>query len=165
MRLYYVAFLLDAGKNIVIPCTWMRNAEKIVEKFVNYGLNTNQTHLCFWSIHADAKTQDGKPNFDYQPNFDSQIKTEFPCDEGVFRCRVVKFTSEYLFIILSNDIRHKLKFFLAAEYEVALTFADERRERVPALYKEQRLYEQPLPNLEQPLDVEMENRIAGNYIF
>lgn len=92
--MYYVVYLLDADEHIVTPCTWIRDAKKMLKKFVNYGLNSNQTHLCFWSEHADAKTQDGRPNVDYQPNFDLQLRNEFPCDEGVYRCHVIKFTSE-----------------------------------------------------------------------
>lgn len=95
--LLYVAYLLDARKNIVIPCTWIRDAKQVLRKFVNYGLNSSQTHLCFWSEHADARTHDGRPNFDFQPNFELQLKVEFPCVDGTFRCRVLKFTSEYYY--------------------------------------------------------------------
>lgn len=95
MLLYYAIYLLDADENIVIPCTWIRDAKRILKKFVNYGLNTSQTHLCFWSDHADAKTDDGKPNFNFEPNFDLELKVEFPCAEGIFRCCVLKFDSEY----------------------------------------------------------------------
>lgn len=97
MHLFYVVYLLDADKNIVIPCTWIRNGKQVLRKFVNYGLNTSQTHLCFWSAHADAKTHDGRPSFNFQPKFDLQMKAEFPCAEGTFRCRVLKFTSEYCY--------------------------------------------------------------------
>lgn len=95
MIFYYVVYLVDAYENIVIPCTWIEDANKMLQKFVNYGLNAHQLHLCYWSTIGDAKTQDGRPNFNYEPNFDAELKTEFPRDEGTFRCRVIKFTSEY----------------------------------------------------------------------
>lgn len=56
MRMHYVIYLEDADEHIVIPYTWIRDADKMLRKFVNYGINTSQTHLCFWSTLADAIT-------------------------------------------------------------------------------------------------------------
>lgn len=69
MLLFYVVYLVDADDFIVIPCTWIRDDARMLEKFVNYGLNTAQTHLCFWSTNADAITQNGQPNFRLHTEF------------------------------------------------------------------------------------------------
>lgn len=52
-------------------------------------------------------------------------------------------------------------FIFEAEYEEALSLARERRERLPARYYEQRLFERPLPNLERARPIEAENEMGA----
>lgn len=54
-------------------------------------------------------------------------------------------------------------FFCEAFYEEAVTFAQERRERLPALYYRQRLLERPRPIVEQLLSIEAENVIEFSW--
>lgn len=84
--MFYVVYLVDAKKYLVIPCSWLRDGEGVIlEKFVDYGLNSNQKHLCYWSRH-DGVVAD----------FGIDISTGFPCrqDEACYYCFVLKFRGE-----------------------------------------------------------------------
>lgn len=53
-----------------------------------------------------------------------------------------------------------------ADYEDALVFAEERRERLPAVYNERRLFERPLPDLGQAeLPFEADSPISSNSLI
>lgn len=53
--------------------------------------------------------------------------------------------------------------FLEAEYEEVAFFVEERRERLPALYKKRRLFEKPFPDLTPTAAIEAENHIRSNF--
>lgn len=98
--MFYVVYLVDVDDFIVIPEDWLRDNDIYHERFVNYSLNNAQTHLCYWSSHADAITRNGEPNPLFPPNFDVGIQNLFPCAEGCYRCRVVKFKRKYRFLLI-----------------------------------------------------------------
>lgn len=95
MEFFYVVYLVDADEDIVIPWTWLRDPQKMLQKFVNYSINNHQTHLCFWSARSEARGQDGRPKYEYEANFNSDLYREFPCTEGTFKCRPIKSTGEF----------------------------------------------------------------------
>lgn len=86
--MFYVVYLIDARVYLVIPINWLRDGSaRVLEKFVDYGLNPNQKHICFWS-----------PNIEADASFNRGIQTEFPCEDQIdanYYCFVLKFKSEF----------------------------------------------------------------------
>lgn len=99
---YYIVYLIKPQKYAVIPFHWLRDGDSsILEKFVNNGLNSNQTHLCYYSRRVGA-VQDAA----HVPNFNVNVSSQFPCndDDACYRCFVLKFKGEcrYFFILWRN---------------------------------------------------------------
>lgn len=96
--MFYVVFLNDFARNIVIPCSWIRDEAQMMRKFVNSGINSAQTHWCYFNSTMAAQIErNGKmvPNGTVTPDFSIPQSEEFPCDEGIFKCRVLAFYGEY----------------------------------------------------------------------
>lgn len=86
---FYIVYLKKPQKYAVIPFNWLRDGNtKILEKFVNSGLNSNQTHLCYWS-----KQVSGVHDASHVPNFNANRSNEYPCreNEACYHCFVLKF--------------------------------------------------------------------------
>lgn len=77
--MFFVVFLESESKYVVIPITWINNGTELWEKFVNKGVNSNQTHLCFYSIeNRQAFGVDGKIIQTFLPNFgEEKYQTTF----------------------------------------------------------------------------------------
>lgn len=90
--MYFVVFLetIAESKYVVIPITWINNGPDLWQKFVNKGLNTNQTHLCFYSKkNNQAFDGNGKIKETFLPNFgEDNIKQQ------LFECKIVKYFSK-----------------------------------------------------------------------
>lgn len=86
--MFYLVYLIDLRKYVVVPSWWMKDSELLWEKFINRGLNTTQTHLCYWSTENPAMI-DGRPNNDYEPTFTAHSA------ERYFAVKIVRFFSKY----------------------------------------------------------------------
>lgn len=93
--MFYVVYLTEIKRHIIIPKTWIYDAEAVFEKFTNTnGLNSSQVHLCYFSTNADAmvfENEENIPNGKFRPNFLAAPGTEFPLDEGTFFCEIEAF--------------------------------------------------------------------------
>lgn len=99
--MYYVVYLIDFDLFIVVPIFWIREDTKMLRKFVKKGMNNSQTHLCFYSRLEEAQVtvnEENIPDINLKPNFNIEMGGTFPCDAGVFHCRVVSFYGEYFAI-------------------------------------------------------------------
>lgn len=110
--MFYSVYLLDFGKYIVIPSTWLRDDLNVMEAYMaNSGINVDHTHLCYYSQQIGATTMaDSRviPNGEFKPNFRAALSDYFPCDEGTFYCVVVDFKGRYKFKkIFCSTIWHK----------------------------------------------------------
>lgn len=94
-----------------------------MEKFVNYSINRNQTHLCFWS---SKKNVFDEPDGDYEPDFGGPLGVSFPDNntECCFKGKLVKYFR---------------KFGDACDYMKKL------RSTSPPVYNQARVYEKTLP--------------------
>lgn len=63
---YYVVFLLEQRKHVVVPAIWIKDIQKHVEKFLNNSLNRSQKFLCFY------RPDDGRPDANAAPDFESE---------------------------------------------------------------------------------------------
>lgn len=85
--MFYVVFLEEFYEYTAIPEFWIRDAPRTMEIFMRNGINNFHTHLCYFNENAVAET-----NGEYfQPNFDLPFSNNYPCEEGIFYCRVVAF--------------------------------------------------------------------------
>lgn len=98
--MYYVVYLLDFGIYTAIPYTWIRNHERVLKKFMYFGIFLKKKHTHWCNDHDDAKImQDNKlvPNIDFNADFTAAPSREFPCDGGSFECQVVDVFGKYKF--------------------------------------------------------------------
>lgn len=107
--MFFVVRLIDIGVEIVIPQIWIRNGEKILERYMFYGIKNDQRHLCYYSVQDGATILiNGKmiPNENFVPNFRAQLSVIFPfdgsIDEGVFNCRIFAFKGQYEFAKMNS---------------------------------------------------------------
>lgn len=101
VKMYFIVFLLEPKKYAVIPCFWVLDEnEAIWDRFVNSGLNSSQKYLCYWASENGSERYRGAPSEYVAPNFAANRSLQFPCNEGTFLCRIVKYRSKlfYLFI-------------------------------------------------------------------
>lgn len=91
--MFFVVFLSEVKKLVVVPKEWINESEKNWEKFVNNGLNSSQKFKCFYSEGENAILPDGKPNSDYPPSFERK-SDEFP-NEGWYTAKLVMFKGKY----------------------------------------------------------------------
>lgn len=84
--MFFVAFLLESEKNVVIPIEWIYENVKQWEKYVNSGLNSNQIHRIYFE-NEDPENEPGDANFTL--DLDAQW---FP-DRGCYSAKLVKFFS------------------------------------------------------------------------
>lgn len=86
--MFFVAFLTNPEVNVIIPIEWVYEHEKQWQKFINSGLNSNQTHRIFYTENPEAYDGNGVPinnmaHFDHDAVF-------FP-DEGCYTGNIIKF--------------------------------------------------------------------------
>lgn len=86
--------LLRSKKNVIVPINWIKGAEDQWDKFVNYGVNSNQKFICFFTMAHDSMDENGKPYIDYPPNFQASMQIDFP-EEGCYFAKILKFKCKY----------------------------------------------------------------------
>lgn len=97
--MFYVVYLPDIGKNIIVPHTWIKDAQRQFEKIVFSGVKRQlkQKQVCFWSNNPNATTcENGQdiPKANFVPNFSVDRSKTFPCEEGTFVCQIMTFRGE-----------------------------------------------------------------------
>lgn len=93
--MYFVIFLIDAKQFTVVPKKWLQNVDILWERLVNYGINKNKVHICYYSTQENAQIANGEPDPTFAPNFNALRSDRFPCVEGTFLCRIVKYTCKF----------------------------------------------------------------------
>ncbi|XP_055312022.1 uncharacterized protein LOC129574267 [Sitodiplosis mosellana] len=68
---YYVVYLLEKQKYVIVPATWVKDIKDHYEKFINNSLNRSQTFLCFYPDDSSPAFIDGCPSENFAPNFHS----------------------------------------------------------------------------------------------
>lgn len=95
--MFFVAYLKELEKNVVLPATWICNIDNHMEKFVNNSINCNQSFLCYYTNNEDAFI-DGCPNEEFAPNFQLPMVQHINSDslfEGCFSAKLRKYKSKY----------------------------------------------------------------------
>lgn len=91
--MYFVVYLCEPQKYAVIPLRWIYDPENdIWDRFMNKGLNSSQKYKCYWRSENNSEEFGcGSPDNIVNPNFTAALATQFPCNEGTFICRIIKF--------------------------------------------------------------------------
>lgn len=93
---YFVVFLRQLKKYVVLPAAWIKDIDKHYEKFVNNSLNRSQLFLCFFTSN-EAAFIDGCPDNNFAIDFDSEIVDEINPDgtfNGCFLGKLKRFHGE-----------------------------------------------------------------------
>lgn len=88
--MYFIVYIHSIKQHRVVPTKWMREFDLHTEKFMNYGVNSNQSFLVFWTDDLSAFDIDGIPHLNVIANEAAAIRDDFP-HEGWYKCRIVKF--------------------------------------------------------------------------
>lgn len=84
--MFYVIYLLKVKKFVVIPINWVKEYEKHWHKFINYGINSGQSYLVYYTEKAESKNENGEPYG--MPNFFLSLNKIFP-NEGCYLDRKI----------------------------------------------------------------------------
>lgn len=71
--MFFVVYLIEAKKKVIIPQTWVRGIDQQWKKFLNKSINRNQKYLCFYSDDAHTKDDQGRPNGNFVPDWSSLV--------------------------------------------------------------------------------------------
>lgn len=125
--MYFVVFLKALKKNVVLPTSWIENITNHFEKFLNYSLNSSQTFRCFHTTDEDAFIE-SRPNEEYQVDFSLELIEQENGEnyKGCFLGQIKKFKWTY---------------------DDAVQYMERQRNKPPAIYNENRLNEQPIPEI------------------
>lgn len=93
--MFYVVYLVDFKKNIIVPENWILHIQDHLEKFINNGLNKNQTFACFFTNNPMAFHENGTPRTDFRPSCNNQFSEQFP-DEGLYMVKLKRFQSKFV---------------------------------------------------------------------
>lgn len=98
-KMFYIVYLPDFEKYIIIPHTWIKDAQKQFEKIVFSGVKRQlkQKHVCFWSNSPEASnSENGQdiPKENFIPNFSVDRSDNYPCEDGTFVCQIMAFRGE-----------------------------------------------------------------------
>lgn len=102
-----VVSIVGSNKLVVVPINWIMDINRNWEKFTNYGLNTNQKFVCYWSSRDDACDENVVPNNKFAPNFDANMADHFPCIDGCFNVKLIKFKGKYM-LIKKNIFKYRM---------------------------------------------------------
>lgn len=67
---YFIVYLRQLKKYVVLPASWIKGIENHFEKFVNNSLNSSQQFLCYYTSNQAAFVDDC-PDHNFEPDFDS----------------------------------------------------------------------------------------------
>lgn len=140
--MYYVVYLKSLHRNVIVPCNWVNNDTDHNEKHMNYGLNSSQTFICFYTSNPDAFEAENRPKIDFEPNFDAMFNNVN--GDGLFACKLKTFRSECIKNIFMPNI---LAFWCIFSENIEAALGDLYRFRniEPPIYNENRLKERPIP--------------------
>lgn len=94
--MFFIAYLVDVKKSIVVPAVWVYNFEELIQKFIRKSINSNQKCLIYFS----KKTVDGIPDGEIDANFTAPSSNIFPSigEEACFVAKITHYFSEFIFL-------------------------------------------------------------------
>lgn len=90
--MYFVAYFYAHKVFVIVPKQWIRGIDDHIEKFINNGINRNQTFLCYFS--ARAINDEGRPDHDVLPVFRISVNLHFPGD-GCYYAKLMCYNGKW----------------------------------------------------------------------
>lgn len=91
--MYYIVYLKDWKKNVIVPKQWIKDVKLHKEKFYNNSVNSSQIFTCFYTNNPNAFDQDGFPQDTYAPDFQARF-CDGSNDEGLYRVQLRAYKGE-----------------------------------------------------------------------
>lgn len=99
--MYFVVYILQAKKNVVVPYSWIKGIDSVIENFINNGVKPTYRFQVFWTDSRDAFDREDLaedlgedvPSTNYAPNINASTTSTFP-HEGWYTCFIKKFKCE-----------------------------------------------------------------------
>lgn len=94
-KYFFVVYLKELRKNVILPSTWIKEVDQHFEKFMNNSINGNQLFACYFTNNPAAFNNNGSPKHDFSTKFDLP-----PCDfvgvvaQGTFGGKIKKVKSK-----------------------------------------------------------------------
>lgn len=110
--MYYIVFILPAGRYVVVPENWIKDIGLHMEKFLNNSLNSSQKYICYWSNSAAARDINGILRIDFPPDFDSVFSPLFPA-EGCYICHITKAKCKLVEEIVTMNVQSSVHWSLS----------------------------------------------------
>lgn len=95
--MYFIVLIKNCRQRRIVPKPWIMKIDEHFEKFLNRGLNRNQTFIVFWTTNIDAFDKNGVPKLSYMPNFKVSRSVQFP-NEGIYECNVLQCKSKLIIL-------------------------------------------------------------------
>lgn len=92
--MFYVVFLVKLKKVVVIPKTWIKDHQTQWVKFVNYGINSGQKYLVYYTTKNESKNENGEPCEFFEANFNLSLNADSPV-EGCYLAKILKYFGKY----------------------------------------------------------------------
>lgn len=91
--MFYVIYLKNAARNVIVPQTWIFNYEIQMEKDMYFGVNPTQAVMCFYD--PVAYNENGEPDKSVIPNFNMPVdEARFP-NRGCYKGKIKMFKGKY----------------------------------------------------------------------
>lgn len=92
--MFCIVYILTLKQNYVVPIEWLYGSDSHIEKFMNYGVNANQTYRIYWTDDPAAFEPNGLPKKHFELNKHAPQDATFP-SEGWYKCHITKFRGNY----------------------------------------------------------------------
>lgn len=95
--MYFVVFIENLKRNVVLPASWVKDVASHFEKFMNKSINCSQKQLCYYTSNPDAFGENDCPKSDWEPRFDTMVAEVKDDDsfDGCFTCLLKQFKSKF----------------------------------------------------------------------
>lgn len=101
--MYFIVRLKRAHQRLIVPHSWILDINKHVEKFMNNGLNKNQTFVVFWTGNSAAFDENDVPRAEFKPKLNGNRAAQFP-DEGLYDCNIMSCRSKFWILFFISYI-------------------------------------------------------------
>lgn len=97
--MFFVVYSIRERKFLVVPVKWVKNHQKVFEKSVNYSINSNQIHRCFFSNNINENGETGLLSDFRAPIANDEFSYDHFCFYGLL---VTYFGKNKIFSIFSQ---------------------------------------------------------------
>lgn len=80
LKMFYVCYIVKARKYAVFPANWLKDHKNQLKKFINSGLNSNQSLLAYYSQTQSEEIESGRSVLECPPDFELNTNVDFPAD-------------------------------------------------------------------------------------